>query len=415
MVCGKRHLSWDDIIMPATMILIKHLGECCKNLLTLENSRSADQILASSWHLVQNLHVNRVNIQQDSKPKILLLLKTYRERDATDPRDKIYGLLGMASDATEIGIVPDYSISWQEVYKRTAVKLIQNYHDPCLVAHQSLGLSLENEKVGLPSWAPDWSISHFSSVETSWHYWHARTTLSHEAGRGIPFLAVRIPNTDLLCLNGIFFDEIVELSDVMFGPEITPIVMLNWEQRIFSMSGGQRLYIGGGTWQEAYWQTVVADLIKMMRDEEQERGADQNQGLSIHTIASRFFVQLRYRFEVESSLTWPEPYWANGRPIKNSWDASKRLLHSFTAVHYRRFCVTKTGYFGTVPKETQICDSLHIFCAASTPLVLRKGKVNVQGKDKLAYKIVGDAYVHGVMNGEASNGGTRQLMKYLLY
>jgi len=101
--------------------------------------------------------------------------------------------------------------------------------------------------------------------------------------------------------------------------------------------------------------------------------------------------------------------------VHQSWDAAKRLHHMHTALANRKFCITRSGYFGTVPKETQLGDALHIFCAASTPLVLRKGTVEVRGKKKAAYRIVGDAYVHGVMEGQASRGGTRPLTKYLLY
>ena len=43
---------------------------------------------------------------------------------STDPRDKIYGLLGIASDAEQLKIVPDYSKGIKEVYTEAAKRIL---------------------------------------------------------------------------------------------------------------------------------------------------------------------------------------------------------------------------------------------------------------------------------------------------
>ena len=43
---------------------------------------------------------------------------------STDPRDKIYGLLGLASDAKQLKIAPDYSKSITEAYTEAAAKIL---------------------------------------------------------------------------------------------------------------------------------------------------------------------------------------------------------------------------------------------------------------------------------------------------
>ena len=46
------------------------------------------------------------------------LVSMYQDRDATDRRDKIFALLGMASDHVAPSLLPDYSISWPELFRR---------------------------------------------------------------------------------------------------------------------------------------------------------------------------------------------------------------------------------------------------------------------------------------------------------
>ena len=46
------------------------------------------------------------------------LVSMYQDRDATDRRDKIFALLGMASDHVPPSLLPDYSISWPELFHR---------------------------------------------------------------------------------------------------------------------------------------------------------------------------------------------------------------------------------------------------------------------------------------------------------
>jgi hypothetical protein len=77
--------------------------------------------------------------------------------EATDPRDKIYALLGLAADREELakmGVFPDYSKSCEEIYTTTMVALLQQGHMSLLSFCQSPKI-----QTNLPSWVPDWSRS----------------------------------------------------------------------------------------------------------------------------------------------------------------------------------------------------------------------------------------------------------------
>lgn len=61
-----------------------------------------------------------------------------------------------------------------------------------------------------------------------------------------------------------------------------------------------------------------------------------------------------------------------------------------------RIIRTHKGFIGTVPKTTKVGDVVCVLFGGQTPFVLRRDKE----KEGL-YRLVGDCYVHGLMQGEA--------------
>ncbi|TPX18497.1 uncharacterized protein E0L32_011610 [Thyridium curvatum] len=51
-------------------------------------------------------------------PSLLDIVHSMRHRNATDPRDKIYAMMGLALPEAVAGFIPDYSESWQDTYER---------------------------------------------------------------------------------------------------------------------------------------------------------------------------------------------------------------------------------------------------------------------------------------------------------
>ena len=64
----------------------------------------------------------------------------------------------------------------------------------------------------------------------------------------------------------------------------------------------------------------------------------------------------------------------------------------------REYAITEKRYVGWVPEGTEICDRPHIVAGATMPYLLRE----VEDKELNgieAVKLIGDAYVHGLMIG----------------
>ncbi len=83
---------------------------------------------------------------------ILELLSRFADRAVTDPRDKLYGLLGLAPGDCADSMKVKYDIPVEEVHQRSAISIIK--------ASGSLDVfaCVNSSKIGfnITSWVPDW-------------------------------------------------------------------------------------------------------------------------------------------------------------------------------------------------------------------------------------------------------------------
>jgi hypothetical protein len=80
-------------------------------------------------------------------------------------------------------------------------------------------------------------------------------------------------------------------------------------------------------------------------------------------------------------------------------DPSGNWMHDLVLPAAERlFCMTDKGYCGIVPPRTCVGDTIAIVRGGRVPLVFR----DCGRQDEV--KLLGEAYVHGLMNGEAMDG-----------
>lgn len=79
----------------------------------------------------------------------------------------------------------------------------------------------------------------------------------------------------------------------------------------------------------------------------------------------------------------------------------------FIAAHERKFCSTKHKRIGLVPHTIKSGDLVAIIIGADVPFVLRPTNTG-------RYELVGDCYIHGVMDGEALVGKHDQVGSIVL-
>ncbi|KAI8931033.1 hypothetical protein NX059_012044 [Plenodomus lindquistii] len=299
-----------------------------------------------------------------------LLLFTWPTR-ASDPRDKIYSLLGLASDAKNLNIDVDYTCDVTELFTKVTGRIVQQHKGIALLSFITSIKSLD-----LPSWVPDWSVG------------TANLLYSHEAATS-KSACVKVSDERVLQVRGCVIDRVNYVSEPI-NNAILSIENLDKRTRGLSSSddwicGEERLtavwldgliarvrrllpYPGGLSEREVVWRTLICNFD-----------------------SHRKLAPLEYEAKFEALRDFIES------PTQLTMGAREEALEFLRLVQLRlasRLCTTQKKYFGAVIEETQEGDVVCLLEGASCLFILR-----VAGDNK--YKLIGPAYVHGLMHGEA--------------
>jgi hypothetical protein len=80
----------------------------------------------------------------------------------------------------------------------------------------------------------------------------------------------------------------------------------------------------------------------------------------------------------------------------------------------RRFCFSERGYVGLVPPFAQTGNLICVMLGAQAPLVIRRVEPMAKEREGTRYHLVGEAYLHGLMYGEAlAHGGETELLEII--
>ncbi|PMD19505.1 hypothetical protein NA56DRAFT_203443 [Hyaloscypha hepaticicola] len=102
---------------------------------------------------MNNIHLRRSVWQKHKVLSLAELLISARWAYSTDPRDRVFALCGLSHP--ELGIVPDYQATIEEIYTSSAATVMKQDRSLNLLAfcdHRA-----ERNSKTLPTWCPDWS------------------------------------------------------------------------------------------------------------------------------------------------------------------------------------------------------------------------------------------------------------------
>ncbi|KAK5081305.1 hypothetical protein LTR05_008099 [Lithohypha guttulata] len=314
-------------------------------------------------------------------------MEEVRSLGATDARDHILALLGMVSDASEVGIKADYTKSCAEIYTQVASGLMINQRNLQILSHCSFPKTQKN----LPSWVPDWSTGF------SYHIWQSKYSLFRTGSRHNQRTKMQAGN---FVISGSRFDVITNTgyswnkTDLTVEPDTEPVVLSACLGAIEDfVRRNCSAYRSSKEIDDAVWRTPICDT---------ESGVFSDTGRK----CIRATANTRAGFE---ALRHPEN-------LTNIADENKRLqkAKSFQykagmigALSNRRIFVTAKGYVGVGPGHLQADDHICIFWGAEVPYVLRERrdinhtqKKRFWQRDKGDFEFLGECYVHGIMDGE---------------
>lgn len=90
----------------------------------------------------------------DEEPGLRQLLHISRASEATDPKDHVFALLGLAKGSDDPDLEPDYRLLWGYVYFRAARALLLRHDLMTVLAYK--GISITCLPAPYPSWIPEW-------------------------------------------------------------------------------------------------------------------------------------------------------------------------------------------------------------------------------------------------------------------
>jgi hypothetical protein len=169
--CGNLTLSW---LVFETSILA--LWQCKIDSRTAKPPSYAtivkiNRTIALAQTTAQFRMTSNCNHTEHHGLSMLWLLLTNRSALATDPRDYIYGLLGMAKpDDTQdsrMFITPDYALDAAGVYQRVTERFLARFPTFTILSYLRLRHPIHPKPhdLSLPSWVIDWSADSFADLQ----------------------------------------------------------------------------------------------------------------------------------------------------------------------------------------------------------------------------------------------------------
>jgi hypothetical protein len=207
-VCGSKGAPWGQL---------KHCTERMSEYWAYEISDSVYHGLvhetAFSRHDLTYTGLNSIRSQYTSSIKLRLffLLFVTLAYQATDPRDKVYALLGLCCSKDRDAIIPDYTKTTREVYLQTTEHLIKETLN-CFCFNTN---SPSTEQFGgkLPSWVSDWSLGAFRPPSL----WKQGVYSAGQHGSDVCYKpeATRASDSNTLYVWGSPFEEKENVSEII--------------------------------------------------------------------------------------------------------------------------------------------------------------------------------------------------------
>ncbi|KAK5119094.1 hypothetical protein LTR62_000305 [Meristemomyces frigidus] len=346
--------------------------------------------------------VTRERSERASMSGLLDLLRYFGERQATDPKDIVFGLLGLyavRSTSVELPtlLVPDYQKTLGEVYL-DAARYILSSESTSLDLWANVSVREEDLASDMASWVPRWERpANYREGDAirfgnAWRQFCADLRASRLLRFG--------DDSKVLVLGGIILGTIARVSK-----------RLQWFDRDDADGSARSQDILDPirkVWQDVWPGTAIDDLgheLELALARTLVAGIAHNYLPVNDDIVFAYRAYLRHLpkhrtpprrlTEVNTRLL------DKGNRLHRDKDqilASQYAQAFRTASLHRRLLITDRGSLGLGPPIMRSGDIAVILYGASVPFVLRPcSDVN----HETSYKLVGECYVYGVMFGQA--------------
>lgn len=410
LLCGEYSLPWSTVVS-ATLYL------STRGMVSAVFGSSADILVALA-------HFSAANSSRHT-PYLSILLPLTRRLEATDDRDKVYALLGLADRTGLPPLQPSYTQSTSEAYSAAAKAMIAQEGGLSILsgvhcARPSKGaiplltrILSSSTQYGekMPSWVPDWRLPRRAAYLHGFD-WPSTEHLYH-INRGAPFRNLVPPNlgrdSAVLPMRGARIDTIVGITSPdaflshfakypVSSPGENPATSDAWQ------TGLQKLllrFCAKFSLPLTYDQTGCDMSECLLRTITADRGGVGKDAVGVYRMSMEIgkFSTLRpvcFRNNILDDETGTETDRAMKALVMAAW----------TFLHGRKIIRTKRGLVGIVGEDVRVGDEVWNLVGGEVPFVLAAAENGPKdttqtlcGKGSKKMMMVGEAYVDGVMKG----------------
>jgi hypothetical protein len=331
------------------------------------------------------------------RPSTLIeMMVQARGRRCKDPRDHVYGVLGLLAEGTGKAVGVDYAKPVREVFvDAMRVALLEPLRSHKADSGMAIQVWLDSHTEqkarfafpggnpwNLPSWVPDWSFDSPGNMSEFYIDLYAaggQETLLvdwktvDEDGTKLPLQGFRIGTVRQVKAvrsgRHAYLDRKIHLYEPAFQDAIAT------EAALQQQGGGFSLYGNREEFQWAYYRTCCADVV-LCKDPESQR----------ETGGKR--IQPSDRGELE--IVFAGMGQANALP--------REPMPNLHTLQEDAFLILSSGHVAMGRESAQPGDLVVVFPGLPMPLVLRPRP------NGSTYEMKGPAYVHAIMDGEALQG-----------
>lgn len=381
-VCGDHSLSWDTL--GRVVDGLNELGfagmistTVAKDTVTMYGVPGIDKV-CSLCHLRDRL--------KKGKPRpISWLMARFVDSETTERSDKIYSVLGIATDVADNVFSPDYTKPSEALFKDVTRFLITRDAKLDILRFASA----DKKPGGSP--VPSWSFSYYINKIRRTRLGIYPVTTSERPDFWFS------DDGNHLILRGFITDEVCQLGLInsvidgqVLGEDETPSYY-DW------FCQAKDMFQSTEQDDEVFWRTLLAN--KLTNGKDTLIGMPENAPDYSWLEYFRAFQSIFATLSLECSDEEAKQIILSVEGVK----AMKFRTELITATLSRRFCLLREGSVGLMPREARAGDFVAAFLGAPVLFAVRPLPADEDGNQQ--YQLVGECYVHDRMNGQVMELG----------
>lgn len=345
------------------------------------------------------------------------VLSNTANSQATELHDKIFAVLGLAKDGFEIVPESDYSKPLDDIFRDAMIRMFITSKEKKPGVPMDL-ICFDNPRKprrrDLPSWVIDWrAIWRSHSAGSNCTSTTRRSLTKYWACGDQPAEVQFVDNGRTMVTTGYIIDTIQSLSRTFEEVESETSSPRNSSSPEISKPTDYGAYGNELLLYNAIWRSFVYDRSATTTSSQSDLDAPAPDIFEYHfrecfNPGSPTFASLGIgtKYHIQELIG---PFHVFGRSIEE-WAKLKLEAQTNTdnstkyntlpwikslvfRNFYRKFVVTSKGYVGVTHAQSRVEDSIVLLRGCTIPMILRRREGG--------WRVVGEAYVHGIMDGEA--------------